>query len=673
MTALDVYGNASPVSSTAAIVIGQVNTDGEYAYEDNDQWDLARRILPVSGITFGEEDTGDDTEDDSGGDTGGDTGGGTFTRRTFEAAEAQVHAIYPRADVDWFWFIVEDRPGENLTRVIFETNDQTLFTQRDALQTSSTDAFDTVLWLYDAAGKLIATIDDVGTPYVPPSTKYARFEGLLPPGKYYVKVAATSLLATIEEYTAVLILEPDAALSGPTAPTSVTLSPYNPLSADPLVCDATGAVSGTQSGALAYYYVWYRDGLVVPFGTAPAEPWEGMNYELVHATSSERPLPLGFVVANVLPPAYTAEGQRWMCKVYAKDANGYSEAFTSNEVAIGRASWRLPLIVRKTVLGEAAEVEQEVVIGLEFGATHGFDQNLDEKLPPPDTDVPPVPGGFGGVLWEERYGASYSIGLDTNHLRLTTDMRPYGGGSAWYLAVEFGEDTTACAIEWSLTGLPQGIGSAPLTITEVESWGAYLPVLLPGTDMSKQTRVVIPQGEISRGGRKVYRIGIGSPQNTQTVRLTTGWNLISFAVTPVNPSTAAIFGAATQNVLAGPVWAFRDGRYVRAETIEANRGYWLMCVRPNGYSATVYGPRGNHEVPLVAGWNLVGSTETVDEPNRQVDDGVFAYSEEADASYFEVNEQPGQRPLPSWHVPGQLVRGYGYWIHATEDTVIPTE
>jgi len=95
---------------------------------------------------------------------------------------------------------------------------------------------------------------------------------------------------------------------------------------------------------------------------------------------------------------------------------------------------------------------------------------------------------------------------------------------------------------------------------------------------------------------------------------------------------------------------------------------------------TVYGARGSSSVPLVAGWNLVGPTETVDEPNAggrdpfdKIGNAIYGYSEEAGATYFDVNEGVGRRPLPSWHVQGKLVRGYGYWMQVAEDTTIQAE
>ena len=105
---------------------------------------------------------------------------------------------------------------------------------------------------------------------------------------------------------------------------SVVLTPDMPSVASDLVCTASGAVS-SSGRECEYYYVWYRNGELVPFGTVPSiSAWSTARYVIAQAKN------YGSGQPNVVEAKYTKPGDIWWCDVYAKDEYGYSEPVQSN-------------------------------------------------------------------------------------------------------------------------------------------------------------------------------------------------------------------------------------------------------------------------------------------------------------------------------------------------------
>ena len=162
---------------------------------------------------------------------------------------------------------------------------------------------------------------------------------LLDPGIYYVKVELSNRNKWAMEapYAMHLIIEESAGTFGPTAP-EVELTPENPMTTQDLVCEIIEESVSEAGSPISYFYVWFRDGVVVPFGNAgDVKPWETVRYNLSMAKNH-----LAGEDPWVIPSVYTNAGERWHCEVYAMDEYGYSEEpVVSNTVTIG-SEWDVP-------------------------------------------------------------------------------------------------------------------------------------------------------------------------------------------------------------------------------------------------------------------------------------------------------------------------------------------
>lgn len=633
--AVDVFGNRSAAVTSNPVIVA-AEPDDILAYEPNDTYREARRILPKLVPT--------DVDDDN----------------------AQDHAFSSRDDRDWFWFLVEDGPGYETVRVTFETNDgEDMWTP---YHNYLTDAMDTVLALYRASAngtpRFMRQFDDVLPLGEPGGTRYARFEMDLEPGVYYVQVWTNQTIMPDDPvYSAHLWFQVPPGASGPTAPTRAAIRPLEPTTFDDLVCEAGGAVSPLGEGHIRYLYVWFRDGQVVPFGGG-GQPYEGTNYILANAKPDISP---DGSPANVVPAEYTREGEVWTCMVFAADENGESGSLISNAVTIGTVGWQQPITIRKTFTDGTAAQEQTVTIGWRFGATHGFDMGMDSDLP----ENPP--GGFGVT----SAGNSYTVGLEPQHMRLTTDLRPYGDYTSWYLKVELGANPATCRISWSGLSLP--LADTPLTITRVEQgpYGEFYPIYGTTIDMSLVDGITLDAGEIAALAAAavpgealsvMYRISVGGGDGTQTLNLTYGWNMISFAVQPVVSDVGSVFAFNGQQVIAGVPWAYADGAYVPVSQVQAKVGYWVFCPFPGGATLTVHGLPATGNLNLAAGWNLVGPVVAT---NLQEAYGAFGARAGGSGAVDLDNVMTLNPATMAYETVTTMVPGRAYWVRALRAVELP--
>ena len=530
----------------------------------------------------------------------------------------QEHYLYSQTDVDWFYFVVpNDMTGKK--KVIFETNAGAMW--KYALGTAD-GGLDNALLLYNENGKLLATVDDyterVGnTSY---ETKYARFEKDLEPGVYYVRIALGNRGGDYSVagayYQAHLGIFDISTTQGPTAPTSVVLTPAEPGSSDTLVCTAEGAYSSSgeeirgegSNGSEGYYYVWYRNGELICFGnTTTIEMWTTSLYEYLQAKnySSSRTEP-----ANEMPAEYTKRGDLWYCVVYAKDKYGLSQSTMSNivEITDGNAQevdWSMQLIGVSYKGGNVVN-SQNMRFGWNEKATNGYDSACDIKAPGDN---------FGGA------NSSAIIGYDNTARRLVKDIRPYGKASAWFVEMEFNDSDTSGALTWNnYTMLPDTTVASGLTVTRVaaDKNGTYQPVGA-SVDMSTASSITVTEQEIERLPRNargyrtaVFRIALGQPDTAQTIALKAGWNLVSFPMKPIEISgikwdTGAHSQWKTVNDADVEIYEYSDGSYVTPKGVKALKpctGYWIYV--PEDTTITVFGPIETESIKLSLGWNLIG-------------------------------------------------------------------
>jgi hypothetical protein len=646
----DVYGNTSELVVSEGVTI-QSNVTGLRAYEPNDTMETARRILahadPLNGLD------------------------GNAQLHAFSASDNSSATN----DQDWFWFQVDDGRGFSTEIVTFETN---LGTMYDSTHEMADDVLgDTQLWLYDSDGNRLAYVDDYGNFIGPGGTRYARIEIELDPGIYYVKVMSAIDLDTVASaypyyYYAHLLTRPGASIVGPSSPTSAVLTPSEPTTADNLVADASGAVSDLGEEAIEYWYVWYRDGQVVPFGNG-SMPYsdDDWNYML----SNRKPEVDEFgLPANVVSAEYTQAGETWYVVVYAADANGESIPITSNSVTIGDASWSHEIRVEKTFNDGTAAVsgsDQAVTLAWLFGATHGFDEGMDVELPSSLT----APTDAGSTTLPA--GRSYSMGFDPSYSLLSTDVRPYGDVTSWYVKVELGSDPASCKLMWDAVDSP--VTGTPLTITRVtqDAYGNFHSVHGSTVDMSETTEINVSTALIDElvednaaNGTElavIYRVSLGGGDASCTLTLNPGWNLVSLPLMPIDSSVDGVFRYNGQKVYSGTVWAYENGAYVAASTIEPLRGYWVYCPFTQSVDVNVYGMKANAPISLKAGWNLVGVAETLDRITTYGPYGASGLGVIDVNSISEYDPNTGVYTVPTTMEPGKA-----YWFKASVAVDVPS-
>ena len=646
----DVYGNRSETVRTSSVTIRSAVT-GTQAYEPNDTMATAHRILPHLDPT--------DIDD----------------------ANGQEHVFEDSDDQDWFWFIVEDGAGYQSSRVIFETNNGV--TMYDDTHNMSDDTgTNTQLWLYDSEGTRLAYVVDYGNLIGAGGTRYARFDMELTPGIYYVRVQSeisVSLTSGVNDtYDAHLIIEPAAGATGPSAPTVATLSPTSPNTSENLVVEASGAVSSLGESAIEYWYVWFRDGEPVPFGGG-AQYYEGSNYLLANRKPAidEDGLP-----ANVVSSKYTKAGEVWQAVVYAADANGESTAIMTNTVTISDARWEHVIRVAKTFNDGTATVsgdDQTVTLGWLFGATHGFDEGTDAELP---SSVPAsgTPGGTSDGTGALPAGRAYSMGFDPSHSMLSEDYRPYGDMTSWYVKVELGSDPATCRLSWDDVSLP--VDDTPLTITRVtqDAYGNFHSVYGSTVDMTEDNEIIVSEDlieslveEVGQNDESeteiavIYRVSLGAGDTSFTLTLDPGWNLVSLPLQPTQSDVDRVFRYNGQQVYSGTVWAYDNGTYVAATSVEPLTGYWVYCPFSESVDVTVYGMRVATAIELKAGWNLVGVSESLD---RESTYGAYG---SAGLNVVDVDAISEYDPSTGvYTVPTTMEPGKAYWIKATEPVDLPS-
>jgi hypothetical protein len=659
------------------------------AFEPNNQWDTeARQLLPKLDWW--------DIDDDA----------------------VQVHYFHSKDDVDWVWFIVPASMSFAQKRVVFETNassenDGVMFTSQHIASRDAGPDTQLSLYRYVEQGKKgsiqrIMSVDDYGT--VKPAgsvggTIFARFDMLLDPGIYYVKVelASRENWAMEAPYAMHLLIEDDGSPLGPDAPL-VELKPERPMTTEDLVCEIVQESVSEAGLPITYYYVWYRDGQVVPFGNNDdIKPWETERFKLSMAKNYH----VGGDPA-VIPSIYTNPGEVWHCEVYAMDEYGYSELpAVSNSVTIGSElgrSWGMELVVNKEYRGSLGFAEDQVLLlGWHDLATHGFDPSLDEAMP---NLTVPAPGG-GTMFVPLAEGRSYSMGLDNEHISLNTDFRPYGKGASWFVVVEMGDPTqdsiAECRLSWQVQNLPEETVDG-VTITQMRKRSDGVFEALPGTQVLVEAgrnvigQIVLDevalrnlQTDVSGQAYAVFRISIGAPNEfqvfdfgvTNAATWQPGWQLVSMKLTPLNNAIDEIFVIDGQKQYRGVVWMYEGGKYVAATHVVAGRGYWMYIPKRASELINVFGNLGT-SIPLSAGWNIVG-------PIHDIKDFKATYNEQEYPGVLKKIVKPENDPaalqifkfiIDQEGNPGyglaqdstgvyNLDIGHGYWIESKETFELP--
>jgi hypothetical protein len=156
------------------------------------------------------------------------------------------------------------------------------------------------------------------------------------------------------------------------------------------------------------------------------------------------------------------------------------------------------------------------------------------------------------------------------------------------------------------------------------------------------------------------------------IKLSAGWNLISFPLNPAEKSPAQVLAGIDGKYSA--VYSFNTGNnqyrsYVPGSTsndltsLDAGQGYWIYM--DQAATLTVRGTPAPKAVQLAAGWNLVGYNSTSSAPVATALSSVqgkfeAVYGFDAASGQYKGYTPPDAADLSS------LTPGEGYWIYATE-------
>ncbi|CAN2050462.1 exported hypothetical protein [Candidatus Magnetomoraceae bacterium gMMP-13] len=139
-------------------------------------------------------------------------------------------------------------------------------------------------------------------------------------------------------------------------------------------------------------------------------------------------------------------------------------------------------------------------------------------------------------------------------------------------------------------------------------------------------------------------IDLDTLSTTKEMILKAGWNLISLPVTPEDSAWSALFPDAEV------AYEFQDGRYVYANSLEPEKGYWIKV--PSDKTYTITGQNfNNYTLPLSPGWHLLGAVNAEASPSTTPDEAIEVIYKYIDGAYNETKN---------------LSPGYGYWVKIKE-------
>lgn len=443
-------------------------------------------------------------------------------------------------------------------------------------------------------------------------------------GLYLLKVLGSGLPATGDISVRLTLTTagsvPVTADLAPLAPTVVRLFPSQPIDLSPLHCVAYGARKpvGAAVVPLYYYFSWYQNGNLRPDLSG-----------LKTAADSER--------VTTVPGAYVESGDTWRCEVTVRDGlDMASDAVSSNTVTVGDiADWSLTL----TASGTANAV---LKMGQAKAATDGWDAGVDQVAPGnglPGVDQVYVITFEGPVVNPADPVQPYRF--------LCDDIRSFVGTSfTWFMQVA---NKDAQTLTWDSAAIPANV---MLVLSEVDAAGG----VIEGTDVDMKKVGRLDLSGASRSAPRYRILAQTGGSAYERIPLSYGWNLISFALQGDDDSLDNVFGGLNT----GSVWKFDavTKSYLTPTAIVPREAYWVLSTAPNTDPAVVEhvgAPDLVGNVPLVAGWNLVGPLVTCVVPDSAVilREAIWGFNPLTQAYAHPAN--------------GVLQVNRGYWIYAIQD------
>jgi hypothetical protein len=160
---------------------------------------------------------------------------------------------------------------------------------------------------------------------------------------------------------------------------------------------------------------------------------------------------------------------------------------------------------------------------------------------------------------------------------------------------------------------------------------------------------------------------------TVDLSLTTGWNLVSLPVNPVDGNISALMSSVVGKFLAVYAYDNANGQYRsyipgaasnNLTTLEVGRGYWVYM--NEAVKLSVKGTPAAKSIPLGVGWNLAGFNSRSAMPVS----GAFASIQGKFDAVYGYDNGSGQYKAyapPTINDLSSLKPGEGYWIHTKEN------
>ncbi|MDI6803320.1 MAG: T9SS type A sorting domain-containing protein [Bacteroidota bacterium] len=132
-----------------------------------------------------------------------------------------------------------------------------------------------------------------------------------------------------------------------------------------------------------------------------------------------------------------------------------------------------------------------------------------------------------------------------------------------------------------------------------------------------------------------------------------GWNMLSVPNIVSNYDKSIVYPDAIT-----PAYTYESGGYVPKSTLENGKGYWVKFNQ--GHTYEYEGPPIlNHEINLVAGWNMIGSislnllkSKATSDPPGIISSYLYGYRNGA------------------YHVADTIIPGLGYWVKANQSGIL---
>ncbi len=246
----------------------------------------------------------------------------------------------------------------------------------------------------------------------------------------------------------------------------------------------------------------------------------------------------------------------------------------------------------------------------------------------------------------------------------------YTGSAIAYVNGCVRDKTTGAGISGAVVSLTNGSNNPAGSVNSASDGSFYLGVGALGS--YKITASMPGYGTFSAGsvsiGTKGQTVDAGNIYtNPGAYALSSGWNLISLPLQPVNTAIASVLSGIAGSYQA--VWAYSNGAWqvydpsdVQGSTLttmQAGYGYWIKMTAAHTLSVSGAAPSPS-SISLSQGWNLAGYNTT---SCAAASTALSSISSVLDAAWGYL-PQGWQLYAPAGqsNTLGQICPGWGYWI-----------